>query len=1071
MQKYNLKYTAKMCFLAVVFLLIGNLHAQQYYFDNYSVKEGLAQSSVYAVEQAGNGELWLATASGVSKFNGNDFINYTTEDGLAEGAVKTIYIDEKETVWLGHVGGGISRIINDSIEVALHMGADITSFAGDNEGNLWASSYKGGVIKIQNPSEVDKAKLNFKQYKGQEGISDVVFQVYKLNNGNVCFVTDVGIKYYIEQKDNFKKLSVKEMPSYFQITIMYESSNGSLWFGTYNGGAYEFNRSKNQLKIYDYRDGLAHNWITSFHEDKNGNMWIGTWGGGVTRVGKESKLTSIGVKNGLLDEKIRCISGDKEGNVLFGTKENGLLLFKGDQFEFLGKNQGLIDEHVWAILEDANKSIWVGTNKGITVFEDNKPIRQFSEESGLSFEEVRFIKQDKDNNVWLGTWGGGLMKFNDRYNKFDMNYQVNMNMAQPLVTALDIDNENNLWVGSTDGLVYYEIDNNVGSRLSQDDGLYGNDISAIYADENNIVWVGSRGKGIAKISGSKIEKVQLGVSFTANCFIKDKDGNLLIGTDGKGVFVFNGKKVTKKITTDDGLLSDYISLINIDNNGDVWIGTNKGLNRLSHTDGKISSYGEKMGYIGIESKPNASFKDQEGNLWFGTIKGAVKLNTSKVVENKLEPISKITRMRVNLEDRAMEHGLSLSYKEKSVIFDYSSICLTNPEAVRYQVMLEGADEDWRPITKQNFVTYSPLPPGNYKFKLKACNNNGVWNKEPITYSFKITPPFWQTAWFIGLCVILVLIGVVAFIKVREKQLLKEKKVLEEKVQERTEEVVQKSQELERKNKDIIDSITYAKRIQDAILPTNDKFTQELNQTFVLFEPKDIVSGDFYWLATKDDKILFAAADCTGHGVPGAFMSIVGHNLLDKIVGEYEITEPAKILDELNKGIEQTLRKEKGSDVVGIKDGMDIAICSFNKSTKVLEYSGAYNPLYIVSKKEIKSVSGESFEANITEDEKMLFEVKSDRFPIGNYSEDNKRYTNHEIQLNDGDTIYLFSDGYADQFGGPKGKKFRYKQFKQTLLALYDEGMESQKEVLHTTLKSWRGDIEQIDDVIVIGSRV
>jgi serine phosphatase RsbU (regulator of sigma subunit) len=386
---------------------------------------------------------------------------------------------------------------------------------------------------------------------------------------------------------------------------------------------------------------------------------------------------------------------------------------------------------------------------------------------------------------------------------------------------------------------------------------------------------------------------------------------------------------------------------------------------------------------------------------------------------------------VNLENRELLPGLELSYKEKSIIFNYSSICLTNPDEVYYKVKLEPLDADWHTETQQTYVTYSPLPPGEYTFMVKARNNNGVWNKEPITYSFEIIPPIWQRTWFIILCVVILIVAVFVLVKLREKQLVKEKKVLEEKVEERTQEVVMQSKELERKNKDIIDSITYAKRIQDAILPSNERFTNELSQTFILFRPKDIVSGDFYWLTTKDEKSWFAAVDCTGHGVPGAFMSIVGHNLLDKIVGEYGITEPSKILDELNKGVTDTLKK----DAASAEDVKDL------------------EPVYV------------------SENGLKLYEVKANRFPIGDYSDETRKFVNHKLQLNTGDTVYLFSDGYADQFGGEKGKKYRYKRFKEYLVSMNELSMDEQKQKLEAEFIEWMGPHEQIDDVIVIGSRL
>ncbi|MBL7887942.1 MAG: tetratricopeptide repeat protein [Bacteroidia bacterium] len=257
--------------------------------------------------------------------------------------------------------------------------------------------------------------------------------------------------------------------------------------------------------------------------------------------------------------------------------------------------------------------------------------------------------------------------------------------------------------------------------------------------------------------------------------------------------------------------------------------------------------------------------------------------------------------------------------------------------------------------------------------------------------------------------------------------------------------------IEDQHKDIKDSINYAKRIQDAILPPNAIIKQSLPQSFIFYKPKDVVSGDFYWVENWGNKVLFAAVDCTGHGVPGAFMSIVGYNLLSKAVNELGLSRPALILNSLSKGIGKTLR-QTGRETE-LKDGMDIALCSLDKNTNMLEYAGAYNPLYIVR-------------------EGKLIELPSDKHPIGMYTgEQIEQYTNHEIQLQKGDTVYLFTDGYADQFGGEKGKKFKYKSLKELLISIQQKDMEEQKNILDTTLNKWKGNLEQVDDVLIMGVRI
>jgi serine phosphatase RsbU (regulator of sigma subunit) len=336
--------------------------------------------------------------------------------------------------------------------------------------------------------------------------------------------------------------------------------------------------------------------------------------------------------------------------------------------------------------------------------------------------------------------------------------------------------------------------------------------------------------------------------------------------------------------------------------------------------------------------------------------------------------------------------------------------------------------------------------------VKAGNNAGMWNDEPVTFQFTIDPPFWQTWWFYLTCIVVLAAGIFYFIKWREQNLRREKKILEDKVAERTAEVVMKNEELASKNKDITDSIRYAKRIQNAVLPPDEMITQSLKNAFILFRPKDIVSGDFYWVATKGDKTLFAAVDCTGHGVPGAFMSIIGHNSLDKIVGEMGITQPAQILDELNKGVSHTLRQK--SEDSEVKDGMDISLVSIDLKKMVLEYAGAHNSLYLVRDGEIH-------------------ETKPDKFAIGSFVKQEKRnFKNHEIEIRKNDMIYVFSDGYADQFGGELGKKFKYRPFKELLLSVCNKPVQEQRDKIESVFVDWMGGVhEQIDDVLIIGVKI
>jgi len=287
------------------------------------------------------------------------------------------------------------------------------------------------------------------------------------------------------------------------------------------------------------------------------------------------------------------------------------------------------------------------------------------------------------------------------------------------------------------------------------------------------------------------------------------------------------------------------------------------------------------------------------------------------------------------------------------------------------------------------------------------------------------------------------------------------------------------EELEEKNTEILDSINYAKRIQSAILPPTKEVKKYLQESFILYKPKDIVAGDFYWLEHQDGKVLFAAADCTGHGVPGAMVSVVCNNGLNRSVREYGLTDPGQILDKTREIVIQEFEKSEEE----VKDGMDIALCSLsfsvpssslnkNEATEekqgtenqeqrtaaVLQYAGAHNPLWIIRTSPNGRQDGE------------VLETKADKQPIGKFDKQ-LPYTTHSFDLQEGDTIYIFSDGYVDQFGGDKGKKFKSKAFRELLLSIQDKPMEEQRGLIDKAFEAWRGDLEQIDDVCVIGVRV
>lgn len=306
--------------------------------------------------------------------------------------------------------------------------------------------------------------------------------------------------------------------------------------------------------------------------------------------------------------------------------------------------------------------------------------------------------------------------------------------------------------------------------------------------------------------------------------------------------------------------------------------------------------------------------------------------------------------------------------------------------------------------------------------------------------------------YIGITIGSLLTSIKLILKLREKSLSIQRKRLEQIILDRTKLLNNERAKLEisninviNKNNEIIDSIRYAKILQDSIMMPVNKIKEHIPEIFILYKPKDIVSGDFYYHNSIDNKEIIVVADCTGHGVPGAFMSIIGNNLLDQAIGLNKISKPSDILDYVNS-------KMKNSTV---NDGMDIALCLLDIKNKKVQYSGAYNQLWIIKK-----------------DERVVTEIKADKFPIGRFYDDRElKFTNHEFQLEKGDTLYLFSDGYADQFGGIYGKKFKYKRLKDVLIYNQDMSMDDQKAMLENTFNRWMGSLDQVDDVLIIGIRM
>ncbi len=1040
------------------FLLLSS-GAQIFSFDNYPVSDGLVQSNVKCIIQDKKGYIWLGTDGGLSRFDGKVFQNYSVNEGLADNSISALLTDHSGTIWIGHATGGLTLFKEDKFNVMssviLPGTKKVLCIFEDLKGSVWISYQDFGVVKIIDPVADLNDPHNFFVFRSSDGLSALVFDMLETKNADFYFATDVGVKHLMADGKSFEFLKNKELEGH-QTTKMLEDDAGNLWFGLYLGGSGLLARlDKNSGTV---TTTFLNSFIANLIKDRNGNLWASTWGSGIIKINcKTNQLTRFGPQNGLNSEKNYCLFNDREGNILIGSQNNGFYIFKGERFVTYNSSGGLAGDQVYAVVPGENSLIWVGTNKGLSAINQNdNTIRNLSKGNEMS---IRSMVNDGLGNLWIGTTDQKVIRFNLPTGKFSTPELLNDHFTSSIVNALVIDKSGRLWVGTIgSGLCAWDVKGtDLPKNFTIEDGFFGQlvTINSLLCDHQGTIWISVDGKGIARYSGNKFItlKKQDGFPVTdPTALAEDKQGNIWIGTSGNGLYKYDGKQF-RHFTVKEGLTSDLINLITVDQGNTVWAGTNKGLSKFIEKDSLFISYGKNEGFRSIETKANAGYSGNGRFTWFGTVNGLIRYDAAYDQLNTLEALTSIVDVKINYTSSlSLSARAELNYKENTLSFFYSGICISDPDAVRYSVMLEGFESKWRPSTRERSVIYSNLPPGKYIFKVRAENNLGILNKIPVTFTFSIYPPWYFTFWAYLIYVLIGGIWIVVFIKWREGRLKMENLVLEEKVRLRTTEVLDKNRELDTKNKDIMASIRYAKRIQDAILPPDEYVLKYLPKTFIFFKPKDIVSGDFYWLHDAGDKIVFAAVDCTGHGVPGAFMSIVGHNHLEQIVGKQGITQPAAILDALNRSVSETLRQSNTDEHI-IKDGMDIAICMFNRKTSELQYAGAYNPLYWVRNS-------------------VLNEIKADKFPIGNLqTEEHLGFSNHSLQLEKGDTLYIFSDGFADQFGGADGKKLKSRLFKKLLLEAQHLSMEEQGMYIGKAFEEWKGSLEQVDDILVIGTRL
>ncbi len=1026
------------------------------YFDE---SNGLTSNFTEGVSQCRSGQLIVANKGGIDRFDGRNFEKLKLIDDTVGVDYATCLFRYKERIWFGLFNGNIGLLEKSQLkEIETGIQGQVKHVHVDEKDRVWAFSRSGMVFSISgsethlyNMTERDMLINSVIPFRDREFIIGS-------NDGLWLIRFETGNDFQVLKK-------VAGLGDTKITAIKYESSADVMWVGTEDAGLYKlyspFTASE-KLEKFNLENGKSIDDVQSIFEDHLGRIWLGTFGNGLVRIeyygtGKKDFITQSFSSEIDAEYLIRDVFEDAEHNIWIATFGGGLIQIIENVFHQPFDANWLRQQSITQLFRDTRGYVWLGIDKGI--FRTS----EYSKRSAFDYYHVggntiSAIAEDGAGNIWVGTRTAGIYKLSNKNSEFTR-IPLNEGSLADAINSIT-PTQDGVYVATKSGLFLLSVNGKIKKQLSTIDGLPHNNVRYCFEDSAGQLWIATQGNRVALLINDQIRFLEDESGQTivdVNHILQDRFGRLWFATAGQGIYVLD-KGDAYNLNTEDGLPSDYCYQMVLDNDGYVWASHQKSIVQLSSAL-KVSRVVEHEEISPIENTMvTFLFKDNEGNIWISSTHGVVKFNPAIDKSSKAIPQLSISGMKLFDQNQPLITDLVLPYKQYKVSFTLAGISLRNPENIRYKWRLKGYSDYWSEEISQSEIQIQRLEDGDYTLQVIASKNGGEWTPEPVEFSFLIRKPFWRAWWFYLFMTIAMIGIVVAFVRYRVYRLMKDKQELESIVTERTVEIQEQKSEIERSRdeiakyaKDITDSIKYAKRIQNAIFPTLEDVRSVVPESFVLFRSKDLVSGDFYFAEKIGDERIFCAVDCTGHGVPGGFMSIVANNLLEQATRQLKLTKPSEILTYLNKGVTETLHQtyEESS----VKDGMDIALCSWNKKLKTLQFAGAYNPLYLFR-------------------DGKLIEYRGDRFPVGTFvGEESGTFRNHEIKVQEGDMLYLFSDGFSDQFGGPQGKKFKVRRFKEMLREVHTFPVDQQYKMISERLKQWIGDLEQVDDIVLLGVRI
>lgn len=722
-----------MCFFLSAFTAV---EAQQFFFKNYSVESGLPFVQVACMYQDDKGYLWSGGYGGLSRFDGKTFLNYNRKHGLIDRNVNAICTDETGAVFIA-TNKGLS------------------------------------VLK-------DKRFVNYSQPEGL--LSPYVNALCRRDGRSVYLGTSNGL--YLFSAQVISRVPVLDG---FRISCLLRSDSTLLYAGTDKGLAvYEGGR----CKILTSKDGLVADQVNCMAWYKN-QLVIGTSGGLSLYDPRTGKFTNYHIETGLIDLNITAVSN--QGNrYLWVGAQTGLLRFDGEQFAYFNIGPDNNSNHVRAILPDREDNIWLGTHSGLYRYRDNS-FSTFDKIPGLGTSFIFQIFRDRRGDLWVTSQNSGIYRETQNYFR---RYDARDGLVSNTIRSGIEDHEGRLLFGTEDGLVQFRRERFEKIVLPV---AFRPPYNVLFLDSRKTLWIGGK-NGVAALTWKnntpqvRFYSIPSRVDFTVYGLCEGDQQAIYIGTDRAGLYKLQGDSLSSlnlseetffmmryikgrvfaaslngllvldtktnalsRITDAEGLNSELLYAIELaDHQNTLWIGTNQGINKLNLkkylSEGKIDlvSYGQKEGFVGVECNSNGIWEDKDGTLWFGTVNGLIQHQPFHFRKNPVENITLIENIRLMNEDTLISDGCELPSHYNTIAFYYRGICLTNPDKVLYQKKLEGLDEDkeWSTPSPEDYSKYANLAPGRYTFKVRSCNNEGVWNSEETRFSFTIRAPFYRTWWFL-----------------------------------------------------------------------------------------------------------------------------------------------------------------------------------------------------------------------------------------------------------------------------------------------------------------------------------